>query len=508
MVLEILSTIFSFYNLLIITFGCLFGVMLGCIPGLNGGIGITLLLPLSFTMPPASALLLLGGIFMGSSYGGSISAILLNVPGTSEAYCTSLDGYPMARNKRGKEALYYAVLASCIGGFIGVFVLIAFSPVLADFALRFGPPEYFLVGCVGLTVVGGLAGKNFFKGIAAVCIGLILGMIGFDTVTGALRLTYGSKKLIGGIELMPVILGLFALTEMLLQINEVRHNKTTKRNTDSGIQDLGKMSLGAAVVNCFRNKLILLKSSLIGTLIGALPGPGAAISSFLAYGEVKRSAIDDEIPVGEGNYKGILAAEAANNAAVGGGFVPMLSLGIPGTPTAAVIYGAMIIHGLQPGPRLFVDTPVIAYTFSYGMLLSVLLMGVVGIFCVPFFTKILKLDIKYIIVPVILCSILGAFSIRNSMFDVFVAIVFGFLGVLFHKFSIPTSPIVLGIILSGLIEKNFRLSITMAAAKHVGLFRFTFTRPLCLVILAVGILLVFLNIRSMQKEKKYKKEIK
>jgi putative tricarboxylic transport membrane protein len=495
MVHQILVSLFSFDTLFAALFGCVFGIALGCIPGLNGGIGISLLLPFTFSMGQAPALLMLGGCYMGSSYGGSISSILLNVPGTPDSYCTSLDGYPMAKNHHGKEALFLAISASVTGGVIGVLALIGFAPTLAQFALKFGPPEYFLVGMAGLTVVGGLAGKNIFKGLASICIGLLLGLIGFDTLTGGSRLTYGSDIMVMGIGLMPVVIGIFAISEMLSQTEKIYNNKSSKATSKDGeIKDLGDATMRSTFATVWKNRLLLLKSSLIGTFIGMLPGPGSAISSFIAYGEAKRKP--GNIPFGQGNPRGILAAESANNGAVGGSFIPMMSLGIPGSPTAAIMLGAMVVNGLQPGPRLFVDSPVFAYTFTWGMLITILIMAVAGTFLVPLFVKILKIDMKHIIVSVILCSLLGSFSIRNSMFDVFVTCMIGIFGFFFDKFKIPKAPIVLGIILSSLIEENFRLSLQIASAHDQNFLQYIIGRPLCIGILVVGAILMLLNVRT------------
>lgn len=506
MTLDILLNILRPGSILVAFVGCVFGIVMGCIPGLNGGIGISLLLPFTFSMDPARALLLLGGVFMGSSYGGSISAILLNVPGTAEAYCTGLEGYPMACGKRGKEALLLAVLSSVFGGLVGVIALIFFAPTLARVALRFGPAEYFLLGIVGLTVVGSLTGKNALKGVIAVCVGLTLGMIGFDTVSGDSRLTYGSSSMLMGIQLIPVILGLYAMTEMLTQLGKVFSNKSTKvGSSDEKIQDLGQATVRSTLSTMLKNKFLLLKSSLIGTFIGILPGPGAAISSFLAYGEAKRTSKGERYA--NGNPRGIIASESANNAAVGGALVPMLSLGIPGSPSAAIMYGAMVIHGLQAGPELFNNNPVFAYTFSYGMLLTIVVMGIVGVMLVPLFSKLLKVDMRYIIVGVIICSLLGAYSIRNSMFDVMVAVAFGLIGYLFNKWQVPTAPIILGIILSSLIEKNFRLMMTITRAAGQTIISHIFSRPICIAIMCLGVFLIGLNFRTMILEKKYRSEI-
>lgn len=489
--------------LALIVFGCVVGIVLGAIPGMNGGIGISLLLPFTFTMRPAEALLMLGGIYMGGSYGGSISAILLNVPGTAEAYCTSLEGYPMARKNQGKLALYLAALSSVLGGLVGVIALIWFSPMLARAALQFGPPEILLIGLVGLSVVGSLTGKNVWKGIFSVAFGLFLGMIGPDTVSGDNRLLYGSDSMIMGIELVAVILGFFAISEMLGQLLNIRRKGTSKIGEgESNIDSLGQETVFDTVKIIVKNKWLLIKASLLGTFIGVLPGPGGAISAFVAYGEAKRTNKGEEF--GVGNPRGIVAAESANNAAVGGSLVPMLALGIPGSPTAAIMYGALIIHGLVAGPRLFTDHADFAYTFIYGMLLTIVIMGLVGVCCVPLFSKILKVDMRHIIPVVILCSLIGAFSMRNSMFDVYAALVFGIIGCIFNRFGIPSSPVVLGLILGKLVESNFRLSVTIASATDQNVIMYIVSRPLCVVILVIGFFLIYANFKTMVLESRAK----
>ncbi len=504
MEMEILAAIFAPDMLFIIAAGCLVGIVLGAIPGMNGGIGVSLLLPFTFTMRPEEALLMLGGIYMGGSYGGAISAILLNVPGTAEAYCTGLEGHPMARRNQGKLALYLAALSSVFGGLIGVVCLIWFAPMLARAALRFGPPEIFLVGLVGLSVVGSLTGRNIWKGLFSVCFGLFLGMIGPDTVSGDNRLLYGSDSMIMGIELVAVILGFFAVSEMLGQLMNIYRRHSSKiAEGDGDIASLGNETVLGTVKVMLHSKFPLLKASLLGTFIGVLPGPGGAISSFVAYGDVKRVYKNETF--GVGNPRGIIAAESANNAAVGGSLVPMLALGIPGSPTAAIMYSALIIHGLVAGPRLFTDNAHFAYTFIYGMLMTIVIMGIVGVLCVPLFSKILRVDMRYIIPVVLLCSLVGAFSVRNSMFDVYATLAFGMLGCFFNRFGIPASPVVLGLILGKLVESNFRLSVTLASAHDQSVVMYVITRPLSIVIILIGVFLVYANFKTMLLESRAKK---
>ncbi|PNV59210.1 hypothetical protein C0033_25265 [Clostridium sp. chh4-2] len=484
-------------------FGTLFGVVLGAIPGLNGGIGIAVMLPFTYTMPPAVGLLFLGGIYMGSGYGGAISAILLNVPGTVNAACTAIEGSCMAKKGKGKEALYYAVLASCVGGFVGVVALILCTPLLAKLSLRFGPPEMFLVSLCGLAIVGSMSSGKVLRGIMSAFLGLFLSMIGMQASTGFTRFTFGSKLLLSGIDTIPAIIGLFAISEMIHQAYVLKNSEEQKINYQIE-NNIRAVTAIKGMMTTFRSTL--LKSSLMGTFIGILPGTGGAIASFLAYSEAKRISKEPE-QFGKGAPDGIVAVESANNAAVGGSMVPMLGLGIPGSTNSAIMLGALTIHGLIPGNQLFTETPEVAYGFLFGMLLTVVFMGVIGIFGIPLFSQILKVKMKYIIPAVIMCCLLGAYSSRNSMADVFFACIFAVIGFVFTKLDIPSAPLLLGLILGGIIEKNFVKTLSLANAHNNPMVLYIIKRPLCIGILAVVLYLIYSNARDGGKAKKIKKEI-
>lgn len=484
----VLANVFSVQSILIVIVGTVVGIILGAIPGLNGGIGIALLLPVTYGMQPASALLLLGGIYMGGSYGGSVAGILLNVPGSGEAACTTIEGYPLSQKGQGREALLYSVLSSSIGGFVGVVALILFTPILSRLALQFGPPEYLLVALAGLTVVGSIAGNRLAKGLFAALFGIFLSMVGPDIVTGRMRFTFGIKILQGGIGLIPVIVGLFAITEMVKQAGAVRSDTDVKVT-------IHRASAFSILVDIVRRPMNVIKSSILGTIIGLIPGTGGGIASFVAYGEAKRTS-KRKVPFGSGNADGIVASEAANNAAVGGSLVPLLSLGIPGSTTSAIIFGALTIHGLVPGISLFRDTPVITYTFLYGMLLTVLVMAIAGIVGIRLFALVLKADMKFIIPAVLVLSIVGAYSQSSSFNDVVIAVVFGAIGVVFNKVGIPVAPVILGLILGGIIERSLVQTLTIAAAREVHVLAYIFTRPLSVVIFVLFALTLFSNIRA------------
>lgn len=478
------------HSVLLATAGTILGIILGAIPGLNGPVGVAILLPLTYSMEPANGLILLGGIYMGSTFGGSVSSILLNCPGTGEASCTALDGYPMTRKGRAKEALYYSILSSSIGGLAGVLALLFFTPILAKFALKFGPPEMFMLTLAGLTIVGSLSGKSLSKGFYAVVLGLLISMVGVDLTTGGFRFTMGVKELRAGIPLIPLVVGLFAVTEMAILAGA---------KSQSFIDvELRNISPLAVLKSIFSRTALLIKACLLGVGIGILPGTGGAVSAFVCYGEAKRSSKDPD-SFGKGNPEGIIAAESSNNGAVGGALIPLLALGIPGSATAAIMYGALTIHGLIPGPKLLTDNPEIAYVFMCGMLLTVIVMFVSGLTCVGLFAKVLKVGTKYIIPVVLVFSAIGVYSVRNSMFDVGVMVLFGALGLLFRKTGIPAAPILLGHILGPLLERNLTRTITLAGASDHNFLTFILSRPISAALGALFLILVYSNFKKVFK---------
>ena len=485
--LEAFIAVFQPMSLFLITLGTLAGVIFGALPGLSGPIGVALLLPFTFNLDPAGGLLMLGGIYMGSSYGGSITAILLNTPGTGEAAPAAIEGFPLAQQGRAKEALYYSILACIIGGIIGVVTLLFFTPLLAKIALKFGPPEMFLIAMSGLAVVGSLTGRDVYKGLFAAAFGILISTVGPDIMTGASRMTFGLWDLEGGIPLIPALIGLFAISEMLVQIG-----RKLSTIVNVPFEDMTAWEIFKRLV---RKPGLVIRSSLLGTFIGVLPGTGGAVASFVAYAEARRSSKRPEL-FGKGNEEGIIAAESANNAAVGGSMVPLLALGVPGSTTTAVMYGALTIHGLIPGPRLFVENPDIVYTFMFGMFFTAIIMGIIGIYGVPFFSSIIKIRLPFIIPTVMVLCLFGAYSIRNSLFDVFLAICFGLIGYFFRRVDIPPAPTVLGIILGPLAEENFRQVLVIAGAKGVNPLLYSFMRPLAAIIFLLLMFLIFASFRG------------
>lgn len=488
----ILSILTNPSTLIYLTIGVAGGVVVGALPGLDGPIGVALLLPFTYGMDPATGLLMLCGLYMGSCYGGSISAILINTPGTAMAVCTALDGYPLTCQGRGKEALYYAIFSSTIGGFVGVVVLLLFTPSLSKIALRLGPPEMILVLMAGIFMVGTISGEDIFKGIFAGAFGILLGTIGFDVMRGVSRFSFGFYRLEAGLPLIPVIIGLFAISQMFILSMRV-----------GGVRLVDRELQKANPVDIF-NKLIknplVFKSSIIGALIGVLPGAGASIASFFCYGEAKRSSKTPEL-YGKGCVEGIIASESANNAAVGGSMVPLLALGIPGSTTAAVLYGAILIHGIIPGPRIFINNPDFVYTFLIGMFFTVIVMFLLGVFGINLFIKALKIKLVYLVPSVIALCVFGSYSVRHSDFDILIAIIFGIIGVIFKRLEIPVAPVVLGLILGPLTEKNLRQTMIIARAAQTSLLEYFLGRPLFIGLFFALCLFIFSIIRGLRRVK-------
>jgi putative tricarboxylic transport membrane protein len=495
--IDILLNILRPDMLLLVFLGTLFGTVMGAIPGLTGSIGIALLIPLTYTMQPDAALLMMGGIFMGGMYGGSITAILLNVPGDVCAACTAIEGHPMAQKGRAKEALYYSIFSSMFGGLLGILVLIFLTPPLARIALKFGPPEMFFLALCGMSVVGSLTGNNIFKGLFAAAFGILLSTVGSDPMTGYPRFTFGSVGAQAGISVIPLCIGMFCFSEMLMNIG-----KKLSGNVYYVEQKITRLEV---IKNILRKWVLLLKSSIIGILIGILPGIGASLAVFISYGEAKRNSKHPET-YGKGNPEGIIAAEAANNALVGGSLVPLLALGIPGCATAAIMGGALAIHGIIAGPELFTKRPDVAYTFLYGMPFSVIAMALIGAFCVKYFSFILKVKMQYIVPIVFAFSMFGAYCVKSSLFEVRMAIILGILAVVFKLLGIPVAPVVVGLVLGPLIELNLRRSLILAEANGTSFITYVITRPVCIVIIIILALCIYLFGKQGRKGLKIREE--
>lgn len=435
------------FNLMLMAIGIILGVIIGVLPGLGGANGVAILLPLTFTMPPTSAIIMLSCIYWGALFGGAITSILFNIPGEPWSVATTFDGHPLARQGRADEALTAAFTSSFVGALVAVVMITFLAPLIAQFALKFGPAEFFAVFFLTFASFIGMGRGSPIKVLAAMALGFALGSVGLDKMTGTLRMTFGHSELLAGFDFLIAVIGLFGISEILSSMEDSLEFR--------GAQ--AKMRL-SAVLMAWRKLARLwgtsLRSCLVGCWMGITPG-GATPASFMAYGLAKRFS-KNGANFGNGELEGVVAPETAAHAAGTSALLPMLTLGIPGSPTAAVLLGGLMIWGLQPGPMLFVEQK----EFVWGLIASMYLGNIAGLIivltCVPLFAAILRVPFS-IIAPIILvvCAI-GAYTVHNSMFDVWMMLVFGVIGYVFNKLRYPLAPLVLAIVLGDKAEEGFR----------------------------------------------------
>lgn len=473
-----LETISSLTPILLIFLGVTVGIMVGVLPGLSPSIGVALMLPVTFGLAPVNALVLLISVYLSANYGGSITAIAINTPGTPGAVATTFDGYELTRQGKPLYALTTSLVASTIGGLIGAIILILFSIPLARLALSFESYEYFALGVFGLTIISSLAGDEPIKGYIASLLGLLLVSIGFDTQLPFSRFTFGISELADGIEFIPALIGLFALGEIFYRIGM---NNKAREKADEKVNLKEKLPFR----KLWKLKWLMLRSGVIGSFIGSIPGAGGAISTFISYNSAKNSSKQPE-KFGKGSLEGVAAPEAANNGSVGGALIPLLTLGIPGSASTAVLIGALMIHKLNPGPQLFEKQPGIVYGVFIALFLANIIMLLVGFLGNKLWIRIIAAP-KAVLYPIIIAlSFIGSYFIENSMFDVGICLIFGLLGWLLKRGNFPTAPVVLGLILGKMIEENLRLSLVK------GDFSDFLHRPGALIILALAIVSFFL----------------
>lgn len=449
---------FTVVNVLVALSGLLIGIVMGALPGLSSTFACAVMLPVTFTMAPVTALIFLGTVYMGSTYGGAFAAILVNTPGTPQSISTTFDGFPMAQRGDGGMALSIACMSSVAGGLIGIFAFLWLAPPLAKVALLFGPAEYFWLALFGLTIIASLSEGNMLKGLISGFLGLLLSQIGVSVVSGDARFTYETMALIGGIPIIPATIGLLCLPVVIDLMSNAGHHLEAPR-------DSGNSQAGQAARAMWAQKFNLLRSSVIGTIIGIIPAAGGAVASLVAYAEASRAAGRDE-RYGEGEPGGIVASESANNATVGSGLVPTFVLGIPGTPPDAVILGAMLVHGVQIGPKLFTQYGDVVYTFVTGMLFATIMMLPVGLFLGRYIYAIVVKTPKTFLVPMVaLMTLIGAFAIQNNYHDVVLMLCLGIAGWLLNRFGFPTAPVVLGLLLGPIAEQGFAQALMIGEAK-------------------------------------------
>lgn len=472
--------------LLLIFIGVAGGIVVGALPGLTATMGVALMIPFTFGMEVRYALPMLLGIFCSAVFGGSISAILLNTPGTPSAAATVLDGYPMAKKGEAARALNMAVFASTVGGLVGVIFMIFLSPQISKMAINFNSPEFFSIAVLGLTIIILISGDSMIKGFISGTIGMLMSTIGLDPIQGYPRFTFGSTNLYNGFELVPVLIGLFAVSEAFVCCESLVKGEKVNSKMTRLFSSLTDIKL------CLKH---VIKSGIIGTLIGAIPGAGGDIACFVAYGEAKRSS-KNSMEFGTGIVEGVSAPESANNAVGGGAMIPMLTLGVPGDPVTAVLIGALMIHGIQPGPLMYRDHMDVVYVIFASLVVANIVMFFVASLGMPLFIKVISIG-REILTPVIfILCIVGGFALRNNFFDVWTVLAFGVIGYLMQKTKMPISPILLSLILGPMAEQNLRRMLIVSNGSYAPLF----TSPICLVMFAATIIMIVSSLLKRRKD--------
>jgi len=478
--------IFQLQNILMMIVGLVIGIVIGAIPGLNVPLAVALALPFTFSLPPLAGLSMLIGIYKGGTYGGSISAILINVPGTPAAAATAIDGNALARQGKAGKALKLSIYASIFGEFASDLVLILAAAQVAHFALRFGPPEFFALTLFALTIIGLVSGSGLTRGIIAGALGILLSTVGLDPIEGEVRLAFGIYELTGGLKFIALIIGVFAISEALVQVEK----SAAKKAKVNVIEISDNLEDNRVTKEEFRKVMpAMLLGTPLGIFIGAIPGIGSSIAAFLSYGLAKKFSKEPE-KFGKGSFEGIAAAESANNAVTGSTMIPLLTLGIPGDVVTAIMLGAFTVHGLIPGPMLFQQQGDFITAFFIGMLMVTFLHFAVAMIGLPLLVKAVRVPRGVLFPIVIVLCITGTLVSTVNIFDVFVMLGFGFLGYLMVKFGFPIAPLLIGFILGPLVEVSLRQSMIMSD-NSAAIF---FTRPIaatfviltCVVVFSVG----------------------
>lgn len=475
--LKMLKEIFFSPMLFALCWSTILGIIVGALPGLTATMAVSLLIGLTYSLSTQNALVIIMGVYVGAIYGGSRAAILLNIPGTPSAAATALDGYPLAKKGRGGAALTIATIVSFLGTVLGVFILILTTPFLAKVALKFGAWEYFLLSVFGIMICGNLSAEEPIKGWIVGFLGLVISMIGIEEIFAYPRFTYGSIQLMGGISLIPAMIGMFGIPEVISSLKKISETTT--------IQTIGSMMPEKGWFR--KNWFTALKSALIGIFIGIVPGVGEDVAAWVAYDAAKRTSKDRYL-FGTGIEEGIIASETANNAAIGGALVPMLALSVPGSAVAAVILGALRLHGVRPGPLLFIESPEVLPQIVGMLLASSAAMLIFGVILTKLLVQILKVPQGILMPIVVAICVIGAFAVNMRMFDVYLLFIFGILGYFMKENGYPAAPMTLGIILGPMADANLRRAMMITKGSILPFF----TRPIS-VLLIIGIIMMIVG---------------
>ena len=468
--------------MLLVGLGTLAGIYVGAIPGLSVTMAVSILISFTFSWDVQPAIALMIGIYMGGVYGGSRTAILLNIPGAPSAIATAMDGYPMAQKGEAGTAIGVTTVMSFVGGLIGITVLAVAAPLVSDFALSFQPRDYMLLAVLGILLVGSLSGGSLLKGIFAGAFGIAIGAVGMDPLTYTERFTFDTQLLRGGVSFIAVMIGMFGVSEALHQLHHL--------DTPAIKQRISKIVPSWRVIRTYLP--LSLQTSSIGVIIGALPGTGGDIAALMAYDHAKRVTKNPKVPFGEGAMEGLVAPETANNAAVGGAFIPMMTLGIPGDAVTAIMIGALYIHGLNPGPMLMIDKPDMFWFIVGSLAMANVFMLVFGLTGIRVFTKIVEMPRAVLIPLILLLSIVGAYAVNNAITDIYWMLGFGILGYFLKHYDYPLGPVILGVILSRLLDDNWRRAIISERESLPKFFAGIVSSPLSLT-LFTAVILIFIS---------------
>ena len=470
-----LKILFDWQILLAIPLGLILGIIVGAIPGLTSDLGIILCIPLTYTMEPTVAILVLLAIYVGGTYGGSITAILINTPGTSANAATLFDGYPMTQKGEAFKALTMALYASTIGGIISAFVLLFAAPPIAKITLLFGPAEYLSLAIFGFSVIAGVSNDNILKGLIGACVGIFISTIGLDNISGTVRFTFDNVQLRRGIDLIIALIGLFAISEILMK------SKYNPRLDRVVVDPASITRLKVTKEEYKRCRQPIAIGTIIGVIIGATPGTGGGLAAFIAYNQTKQLSKHPET-FGKGEIQGVAASESANNGACGATMIPMLTLGVPGDGATAILMGAFMVHGLVPGPMLFKEQGNILYAIMLGLIVINISLWFVGKFFTRFYAHITRIPFELLACIVLVFCAAGAYSTNNSVYDVYYIFIFGIIAYYLRRMDFQLVPILLGIVLGPLAETNFRRALILSD----GSLSIFVTRPISLVFLLIA----------------------
>ena len=492
-----LGHVFELSNFLFLTIGVFAGIVFGALPGLTATMGLALLVPFTFTMAPISGLIMLAGIYVGAMYGDAIPAVLINTPGTPAAIATTFDGFPLTQKGMAQHGLVAAAVASSFGSLVANIVLATAAPPLAEASLKFGPPEYFWLGIFGLTIIATLSQGSVVKGLLAGAVGLVLSAVGMAPIGGDVRLTFGFYEMQAGIELIVALIGFFCLPEILSSVIGRRQAKYTSSSVKPKLSVIGEV-----IVDLFRKPVLMIRSSIIGAVVGFAPGAGGNIASMVSYNEAVRWDKNPE-DYGKGTIKGVAASEAANSAMAPGSLIPLLTLGIPGSPPAAVILGALMLHGMRPGAELFTTYADVVYSFIMALLVAAFLVTLIGSFGSFLFSRIINIPSRYLAPVIIFMTVLGSYAIRNNILDIWIMFVFGVIGYISNKLKFHPAPIVLGLILGPFVEEGLVQSY-LAGMASGGVVSYMVFRPISMVLIILSLLSALWPIYAARKASKKK----